>query len=145
MKTIKQQKINVLLFLCLSLIGLKGHAQLSTSFYTNESNSKIAFGYEFNEKLWGDLRIYSNFSIADITPEIVLNYNYLLKDNYETYVGAGLVLNNLNGIVIPVGIAIKPFEQLKNVSLNIEFNPVYEFDFNDLFIQGFIGIRYKLD
>jgi hypothetical protein len=117
---------------------------VSTSFYTNESNSKIAIGYQFNEKLWSDLRIYSGTSIDNFTPEIVLNYNYLRKENYETYFGTGIILNNINGIVIPIGIAIKPFENLKNLSLNIEFNPLYEIDLNDLFIRGFIGIRYKL-
>ena len=139
-----QKKIKLSIFLILSVVCLKGYSQVTTSFYSNESNSKVAIGYQFNDKLWTDLRIYSGTSIDNLTPEIVLNYNYLRTENYETYVGAGLILNNINGIVIPIGIAIKPFENLKNLSLNIEFNPVYEFDLNDLFIRGFIGIRYKL-
>jgi len=138
------KKIKLILFLILSVVYLRGYSQVTTSFYANESNSKVAIGYQFNDKLWTDLRIYSGTSIDNLTPEIVLNYNYLRTENYETYVGAGLILNNINGIVIPIGIAIKPFENLKNLSLNIEFNPVYEFDLNDLFIRGFIGIRYKL-
>ena len=66
------------------------------------------------------------------------------KEKYETYIGAGIVLNNINGIIIPIGIGIKPFENLKNLSLNIELNPLYEIDFEDVFIRGFIGIRYVL-
>jgi len=139
-----QKKLKLVILLSLSVMYLKGYAQVSTSFYANESNSKVAIGYQFNDKLWSDLRIYSGTNIDNFTPELVLNYNYLRKENYETYFGAGLILNNINGIVIPIGIAIKPFENLKNLSLNIEFNPLYEIDLNDLFIRGFIGIRYKL-
>ncbi len=138
-----QKKIKLIIFLSLSVVYLKGYSQVSTSYYANGSNSKVAIGYQFNDKLWSDLRVYSG-TIDHFTPEIVLNYNYLRKENYETYFGVGVILNNINGIVIPIGIGIKPFENLKNLSLNIEFNPVYELDINDLFIRGFIGIRYKL-
>ena len=130
--------------LCLVVIYSNGYSQISTSFYANDSNSKFAVGYQFNDKLWSDLRIYSGTNIVNLTPEIVLNYNYLRKENYETYFGAGVILNNINGVVIPIGIAIIPFENLKNISINIEINPLYEIDLNDLFIRGFIGIRYKL-
>jgi hypothetical protein len=123
-------------------IFFNSYSQISASFYQNESNSKIAIGYEFNDKLWSDFRLYSGTNIENITPEIVLNYNFIKKEKYETYIGAGIVLNNINGLVIPIGIGIKPFENLKNLSLNIELNPLYEIDFEDVFIRGFIGIRY---
>jgi hypothetical protein len=139
-----QSSLKLILFLSFVVIYSKGYSQITTSFYTNEANSKIAIGYQFNEKLWSDLRVYSGTNIDNFTPEIVVNYNYLRKENYETYFGAGVILNSINGVVIPIGIAIKPFENLKNLSLNIEFNPLYEIDLNDLFIRGFIGIRYKL-
>ena len=138
------KKLKLTIFLCLSIIYFKGYSQISTSFYMNESNSKVAIGYEFNDKLWTDLRIYSGTNIGNLTPEIVLNYNFVRKENYDTYIGGGVILNNINGLVIPIGIAVKPFENFKNLSFNIEFNPLYEIDLNDLYIRGFIGIRYKL-
>ncbi|WP_051621373.1 hypothetical protein [Leeuwenhoekiella sp. MAR_2009_132] len=128
--------------LILGIIFSNSYSQISASFYQNESNSKIAIGYEFNDTLWTDFRLYSGTNIENITPEIVLNYNLVKKEKYETYIGAGIVLNNINGIVIPIGIGIKPFESLKNLSFNIELNPLYEIDFEDVFIRGFIGIRY---
>jgi len=130
--------------LILGITFFNSYSQISASFYQNESNSKIAIGYEFNDKLWTDFRLYSGTNIENITPEIVLNYNFLKKKKYETYIGAGIILNNINGIIIPIGIGIKPFENLKNLSLNIELNPLYEIDFGDVFIRGFIGIRYVL-
>ena len=130
--------------LILGIIFFNSYSQISASFYQNESNSKIAIGYEFNDKLWTDFRLYSVTNIENITPEIVLNYNFMKKEKYEAYIGAGIILNNINGIIIPIGIGIKPFENLKNLSLNIELNPLYEIDFEDVFIRGFIGIRYVL-
>ena len=130
--------------LILGIIFFSSYSQISASFYQNESNSKIAIGYEFNDKLWTDFRLYSITNIENITPEIVLNYNFVKKEKYEAYIGAGIILNNINGIIIPIGIGIKPFENLKNLSLNIELNPLYEIDFEDVFIRGFIGIKYVL-
>jgi hypothetical protein len=69
----------------------------------------------------------------------------LRKENYYTYVGGGIIVNNINGIVVPIGIGIKPFENMKNLSINIEFNPLYEIDLDDLYIRGFIGLRYKIN
>lgn len=135
---------NFIVFFCILTFSTKANAQISTSFYTNDSYSKFAVGYNFTEKLWGDLRIYSETSIDNITPEMVLNYNLITKNSYDFYSGVGITLNNINGVVIPVGVAIKPFENLKELSFNIEFTPLYEVDHRNLFIRGFLGIRYRL-
>lgn len=139
------KNLKLIITLIFGLIGTMCYSQITTSFYTSVSNSKLAVGYEFNEKLWIDLRTYSGTNISNFTPEIVLNYNFLLKENYYTYVGGGMILNNINGIIVPLGIGIKPFENMKNLSLNIELNPLYEINLNDLFVRGFIGLRYKLN
>ncbi|WP_042245771.1 hypothetical protein [Jejuia pallidilutea] len=133
-----------ILILVITMFSFNSYSQISTSFYLNDTNSKIAIGYEFNENLWGDFRMYSGTNIENFTPEIVLNYNFIKRALYETYIGAGLSLNNINGIVLPVGIGIKPFENLKKLSFNIELTPTYETDLSDLLIRGFIGIRYVL-
>ena len=139
------KNLKMLITLILGTIATTSYSQITTAFYTNDSNSKIAIGYEFNEKLWTDLRIYSGTNIDNFTPEVVLNYNFLRKENYYTYIGGGIILNNINGVVVPIGVGIKPFENLKNLSINIECNLLYETDLEDLFIRGFIGIRYKIN
>jgi hypothetical protein len=138
------KKKKIILVMVITLFSLNSYSQISTSFYQNDNNSKIAIGYEFNEKLWGDIRIYSGTNVENFTPEIVLNYKIVRKEKYDTYIGAGFSFNNINGIIIPVGIGIKPFETLKNLSFNIELNPTYEIDLGDLLIRGFVGIRYIL-
>ena len=97
------------------------NSQISTSFQTNANISKIGLGYNFNEKLWGELRIYSGTSIEEITPELVLNYNFVQKEIYETYFGGGVVLNYFNGILTQAGVHIKPFNDFRNFSFTMRF------------------------
>ena len=119
------------------------NGQISASFQTNSNLSKIGLGYNFNDKLWGELRVYSGTSIEEITPEIVLNYNFVQREYFETYFGGGVVLNYFNGIVSQVGVQIKPFENVKNFSFLIEAQPHYNWDYEDFYFNAFGGIRYK--
>ncbi|MBZ9777832.1 hypothetical protein LB452_02755 [Psychroflexus sp. CAK8W] len=134
--------LSVLLFL---VLATEASSQITASFYANSNSSKFALGYNINERFWTDLRVYSDTSLDNVTPEIVINHNIVKKNNYDIYFGAGAILNNINAVIIPVGIGIKPIESLRNLSFNIEFNPIYEFDLEDVFIRGFIGIRYILN
>ncbi|MDR6302135.1 hypothetical protein [Mesonia maritima] len=121
------------------------NAQLSASFYGNDADSKIGIGYDFNEKLWGEIRVYSGPSITNTTAEAVLNYNFIRKEKYQTYVGIGAIANNLNGIIAPIGLRFSPIESLSNFLIHIELQPAYIFDYDDAFLTGFFGIRYKFD
>lgn len=138
--TFKILSIALLLF-----ITTEASSQITASFYTNSNSSKFAVGYNINERFWTDLRVYSGTDIDNITPELVLNHNIVKKSSYEVYFGAGAILNDINAFVIPIGIGIKPLDSLKNLSLNIEFNPIYEIDLDDVFIRGFVGVRYILN
>ncbi|MBZ9652378.1 hypothetical protein [Psychroflexus montanilacus] len=138
--TFKILSIALLLF-----ITTEASSQITASFYTNSNSSKFAVGYNINERFWTDLRVYSGTDIDNITPELVINHNIVKKSSYDVYFGAGAILNDINAFVIPIGIGIKPLESLKNLSLNIEFNPIYEIDLDDVFIRGFVGVRYILN
>ncbi|MEO2128646.1 MAG: hypothetical protein ABGW91_10810 [Christiangramia sp.] len=127
-------------FLCICQLG---NAQLSTSFYTNNHLSKVGVGYEFNEKLWSEVRFYSGTNIHGITPEVVLNYNFRRKEYYDAYIGGGLVVNYFDGIVIQAGVLIKPIQELPNLSLIIELQPLYEGGYNQMFLNGFGGLRFR--
>lgn len=123
----------------------EARSQVSVSYYGNANNTKIGLAYDFNESLWTELRLYSGTSIENITAEAVLNYNFLQGEKYMGYFGGGIVVNNLNGVVLPIGTRFTPFENLDNFSLHIELQPMYEMDYADIFINGFGGIRYKFN
>ena len=121
------------------------NSQVSASFHTNSHFSKIGVGYDFNESLWTELRVHSGTFIESITPEIVLNYNFVRKEVFESYLGGGVVLNGFNGILGQAGLQIKPFENLRSFSFIIEAQPQYNWDYEDVIFNGFGGIRYKFN
>tara|TARA_B100000953_G_scaffold226851_1_gene188461 strand:+ start:1547 stop:1975 length:429 start_codon:yes stop_codon:yes gene_type:complete len=120
-------------------------AQMSASFHTNAHYSKIGLGYNFNERLWLDGRIYSGTTIEGITPEVSLNYNFIQREIYETYFGAGVVLNHLNAVVLQSGLQLKPIENLRNFSFILEAQPQYNWDYETFYFNAFGGIRYKFN
>jgi hypothetical protein len=90
------------------------------------------------------LRLYSNTSIENITPELVVNYNVSRKENHNIYLGLGVNLNYFNGIVVPIGVQFTPIEKFKNFSLHIEFQPTIDFE-NDVLLQSSWGLRYRFE
>ncbi|KAF5052407.1 hypothetical protein DSECCO2_409140 [anaerobic digester metagenome] len=134
--------IKLLVLICMiSLFSKSGFSQMSVSYYSS-SLSKIGVGYDFNEKFWGELRLYSNTEIDDITPELVFCYNFINKEKHKTYVGFGGNVNYFTGLVLPIGLQFTPCEKLNGFSLHIELQPTLDFD-NDLILQSSWGLRYK--
>jgi hypothetical protein len=133
-------KIGLTLFI-LTCFYNHGFSQLSVSYY-NSSLSKIGLGYNFSEKVWNELRLYSNTAMGDLTPELVVCYNIVDKEKHNIYAGIGGVVNYFNGIVVPIGVQFTPFEKLDKFSLHIEIQPSFDFE-NDPILQSSWGLRYK--
>ncbi len=119
-------------------------AQFTTSYYNSINFSKFAVGYEINNRLWTEIRVFGGLELDDFTAEPVFMVNYLTKDEYDLYIGAGLSINLLTGPALPTGIIIKPFET-KNFKIHIEAEPFYDLDNEQLILFGSAGIRYVLN
>ncbi len=132
------------LFILLCLMSNKSFSQLSLSYYS-ASPSKIGLGYNLSEKLWSELRLWSNTTVKDLTPELVLCYNVVTKDKHNVYLGLGGSVNSFIGLVIPIGVQFTPFEKIDRFSLHIEILPTLDFehDINNQIIQGAWGLRYR--
>ncbi|MDT0690469.1 hypothetical protein RM549_11785 [Salegentibacter sp. F188] len=137
--------LKIIFMLLLVFSFSKANAQVSVSYFGNANISKVGVAYDFNEKLWTELRILSGTDLQNFTAEAVLNYNFLRREKYNAYVGGGVVVNVFNGFVVPLGVSFSPFESLKNFSLHVELQPMYEVDFADVYIYGYGGIRYKFN
>ena len=131
----------LILFGFLSLLNNKGFSQMSISYYSS-SLSKIGLGYNFKDRFWSELRLYSNTTLDNITPELVLCYNIVKKDKHNIYVGLGGNVNYFNGIVVPIGVQFSPFEKLDKFSFHIEFQPTIDFESATL-LQSSWGLRYR--
>ena len=133
-------KILVLLGV-ITFMSSKVSSQISVSYYSS-SLSKIGLSYNFSGKVWSELRLYSNTVADDLTPELVLCYNFINKDKYNIYAGVGAVTNYYNGLIVPIGIQFTPFEKVSNFSLHIELQPTFDSEHSTI-IQSSWGIRYK--
>ena len=129
------------LFIFLSFFSYKGFSQLSISYYSS-TLSKIGLGYNFTERFWSELRLYSNTSVGDITPELVICYNIVKKERHNIYLGLGGNVNYFTGFVLPVGVQFTPIEKFDRFSLHIELQPTLDLN-SDLIIQSSWGLRYK--
>jgi hypothetical protein len=129
------------LFIFLSLTSYKGYSQLSISYYSS-SLSKVGLGYNFNERFWSELRLYSNTDVGNITPELVICYNIAKKERHQIYLGLGANVNYFTGLVLPVGVQFTPIEKFDRFSLHIELQPTLDIE-SDLIIQSSWGLRYK--
>ena len=132
----------IVLFVLFSIIlSFKGYSQLSISYYSS-SLSKIGLGYNFGDKLWGELRLYSNTIVDDLTPELVICYNIVKKEKHNIYLGLGGNVNYFTGFVLPIGVQFTPIEKFDRFSLHIELQPTLDFE-SDLILQSSWGFRYK--
>src|SRR5665647_533128 len=127
-----KKRIVIFVFI-IGMLSLSNHAfgQLSAS-YQYSSLNKIGLGYNFSKKVWTELRIYSNTLMNDFTPEIALFYNVSMKDRHEIYVGIGGTYNYFNGVVVPIGLQFRPIENFRRFSIQIEFEPIIDFDRQDI-------------
>jgi hypothetical protein len=137
----KKSILVLVLIFCLVSISNSGLGQLSMS-YQYSSLNKIGIAYNFSQRFWTELRIYSNTSVSDFTPELTFLYNVSVKERHEIYIGAGVVINYFSGFVTPVGLQFRPFENFKRFSLQIEFEPTFDWVSEDLIFQSSAGIRY---
>jgi len=129
------------LFGLLSIISLQSFSQWSVSYYSS-SLSKVGVGYEFSERFHSELRLYSNTTVEDITPEFVLGYNVVNEDKHKIYLGLGGNVNSFTGFVFPLGVRFTPLESFDKFSLHVEIQPTYDFE-GDVIIQSAWGIRYR--
>jgi len=137
----KQTIKTLVLIGLISFMSNNAFSQIGVSYYSS-SLSKIGLSYNFSNRLWSEVRLYSNTTFYDLTPELVLCYNFVNKERYNIYAGVGGVVNYYNGIIVPIGVQFTPFEKFDKFSLHIELQPTLDFG-NTPIVQSSWGIRYK--
>lgn len=129
---------------CLLAFATNTYSQVSVSFYSS-SLSKAGIAYNFGDRFWTELRVYSNTDIDDVTPELVFCLNMVNKENHNVYIGLGANVNFFTGPVLPFGVQFNPFKDFRRFSLHIELQPSLDVleGGPDLILQASWGIRYK--
>lgn len=130
-------------YLLISLFGLfsvSAFAQTTITFH--QSNLPfIGVNYQFGERFIPEFRVGTDSYFESLSGELAANYIFKKTDRFEFYGGAGVRVGNFDGIVIPVGLNIYPFEQ-KDFGFHMEGAPIIGFNDDSIF-RGSFGLRYR--
>ncbi|PKD19597.1 hypothetical protein APR41_03045 [Salegentibacter salinarum] len=130
--------LKCILVLSIFFISIKSFAQLGVSFH--QSNLPfVGISYEINNKFLPELRIGADNYIEDTSLEFAVNYIFKRNEIVNIYAGVGGRIGSLEGIVVPVGLNIYPFEK-KNFGFQIELAPILR---ESSVLRGSGGIRYR--
>lgn len=130
----------IILLAFFGLFSTASFAQWTVSFH--QSNLPfLGVNKQLGEKWLPEFRVGTDTYFEDISAELAGNYIFKKTDRFEFYGGAGLRVGNFEGIVVPVGLNIYPFEQ-KDFGFHLEGAPILTFNDGSLF-RGSFGIRYR--
>lgn len=123
-----------------SLCSLQGFSQVSVAYYQS-SSPKLGVAHNFSDRLWAEVRMYGNVFTNNFTPEAAVCYNVIQTENHSIYAGVGGNVNGYTGLILPLGLQVRPLQDFRNLALQIEVQPMY--DFNSYYIlQSSVGFRY---
>jgi len=130
--------------LSLLLISYSVFSQFHATFEFSSTN-KVGLGYGFSERIWTELSFYESFETANISPEMVFYVNLDKAEKYDIYMGFGAAINYYTGFTLPIGTQFRPFDNSKELSINIELHPVLDVSEGDIRILPSCGIRYSFN
>jgi len=132
-----------LLFISLFLTFFLSQAKAQFGFAYYQSHLSYAgFNYQIGERWLPEVRMGVNTDFGDFSPEVVANYLFVSKENHKCYAGIGARGNVDQGIVVPVGLIMYPFEN-KQFGFHSELALIVE-NRNNI-IRGSWGIRYRFN
>ena len=128
-----------LFYVILMLAPLSAFCQFGVS-YHQSGIQFIGFNYEFKDRIRPEVRIGTDNYFEDISLELVGMYDFIDKGLYEFYGGAGLRANSFDGLVLPFGLNVYPFDE-KQFGFHMELAPIIGGD--DQVLRGSFGIRFR--
>jgi len=102
--------LNFIVILSIFFISNNSFAQIGVSF--NQSNLPSAgISYEINNRFLPELRIGTDNYFEDTTLELAINYIFKKNETVNVYAGLGGRVGFFEGLVVPIGLNIYPFEE----------------------------------
>lgn len=130
--------LKFIVVLSIFFISNNSFAQIGISYH--QSNLPfVGISYEINNRFLPELRIGTDNYIGDTSLELVINYIFKRNETVNIYAGLGGRIGSFEGLVIPVGLNIYPFDQ-KNFGFQIELAPILR---ETSLLRGSGGIRYR--
>lgn len=130
------RKLHAIIFFF--LFSTPAFAQFGVSF--NQSNLPfIGLNYEINNRLFPELRIGTDNYFGETSLEVTVNYIFKRSETVNVYAGLGGRVQILDGLVVPLGLHIYPFEE-KNFGFQMEVAGILG---SSGLLRGSWGIRYR--
>ena len=134
----KKITLKFIVILSLFFFSHNSFAQLGVSFH--QSNLPfVGISYEINNRFIPELRIGIDNYVEDMSLEFAVNYIFKRNELVNVYAGVGGRIGIFEGLVVPVGLNIYPFEK-KNFGFQIELAPILS---EVSILRGSGGIRYR--
>ncbi|WP_332912169.1 hypothetical protein [Algoriphagus boritolerans] len=120
------------------MISTASFAQWTVSYH--QSNLPfLGVNKQLGEKWLPEFRVGTDNFIDNVSLELVINHIFYKNDRIDFYGGLGGRIQSFEGLVIPVGLNIYPFER-KDFGLHIE---AAQFIGEGNIFRGSFGIRYR--
>ena len=135
-----------LLFFCLLLFFVAAthvNAQVHVGIYQGGILNHIGVGTDPENKFFGEARILAGGVVNPyIGLEALGHYNLRQTDWYNLHAGLMVGYSELDEgkFGVPLGLSIKPIAQHRQLSMVLEGNPMYAYDF--VTFRALIGLRY---
>jgi hypothetical protein len=129
----------------LLILSDKTYSQIGITSY---SIYALGINTSQNKLISGELKLFANRSVYDLSMEIDVFYNFAPKAYHSFSLGLGLnaglfrEFDRFNALTIPVQIQIYPLQDFKKLSLIVELTPEFVVE-DDLHIRNLWGIRYR--
>ncbi|MDR0604683.1 MAG: hypothetical protein LBG80_10310 [Bacteroidales bacterium] len=145
-------KIRILLIVIFTSLLYNANGQFQVSYTFSHSvatdnsvnaGNKIGIGYGISRIFTVDAYFYSSEDFVSFSPEVNIRINYLTKDRYKLYAGAGMFIGLQASLIFPVGVEIKPFTSYPQLSFRFNVNPVIGLDVNSSYFTPGLGICYS--
>ena len=120
--------------------GSISRAQFNVA-YHQSSIPFASVSYDF-KRFHPDLRISTDVTAGNLSPELTVNYKFIHREDYYCYTGLGARANLLPGLVIPVGFTVFPFTK-KTLGFHTEIALVGIGDEGDFALRGSWGIKFR--
>lgn len=130
------KKLSIIAFFF--FFGQIAHAQFGASIH--QSNLPfVGLNYEIKERFLPEFRVGIDNFVDELSMELTVSYIFKKNELVNAYAGLGARVNGLNGLVVPVGLNIYPFEK-KNFGFQMEVAGLLG---EGALIRGSWGIRYR--
>jgi xanthine/uracil/vitamin C permease (AzgA family) len=129
------------LFITLPLLT---QAQVHVGIYHSATTGQIGVGTNNEKKIFGELRLFATDRLnLDFGLEVIGNYNFSTSETLNIHGGLMLGYYGVEAVGIPLGITIKPFQELRNFGILLEATP-YVLG-GSFYFRSNLGLRYRFN